>query len=161
LAAAVGTSARMLLHYFGSKEKLIAEVMEQVHARLQARFRELTVNLGVTNRHDLLPRFWKVLSARPNQPALRLLFEVQMLALQNPKRYRRYLAQSSGTWRAAIQAALPSKQKNAVTVTLYAAVIDGLLLELLSTGDLARTSRALALFAEQCQPVAPRRRAKR
>src|SRR6266576_3152420 len=41
LAAAVGTSARMLLHYFGSKEALIAEVMEQVQQRLQNSFREL------------------------------------------------------------------------------------------------------------------------
>src|SRR4051812_9901890 len=41
LAAAVGTSARMLLHYFGSKEALITEVMEQVQARLQSTFEEL------------------------------------------------------------------------------------------------------------------------
>jgi AcrR family transcriptional regulator len=151
----------MLLHYFGSKEALIAEVMEQVHARLQTSFHELRDNLGTKNRDDLLPRFWKVLSARPNRPALRLLFEVQMLALQNPKRYRRYLARSAATWRAAIEGALPSKQKGGVTATLYTAVIDGLLLELLSSGDLGRTSRALALFAEQCRSAAPRRNAKR
>src|ERR1043166_6137946 len=41
LAAAVGTSARMLLHYFGSKEALIAEVMGQVQTRLQDAFKEL------------------------------------------------------------------------------------------------------------------------
>jgi AcrR family transcriptional regulator len=151
----------MLLHYFGSKEALIAEVMERVHARLQASFHELMEDLGAKNREDLLPRFWKALSARPNQPALRLLFEVQMLALQNPKRYRRYLARSSATWRAAIEGALPVKQKGGVTATLYTAVIDGLLLELLSSGDLARTSQALDLFAEQCQPIPPRRKTKR
>lgn len=158
LAAAVGTSARMLLHYFGSKEALIAEVMEQVHTRLQASFQDLAGTPGAQKRNDLLRRFWKVLSARPNQPALRLLFEVQVLAIQNPKRYRRYLARSSATWRALIEQALPSKQKSAVTATLYTAVIDGLLLELLSTGDLARTSRALTLFAGSCQPGARRRK---
>jgi AcrR family transcriptional regulator len=151
----------MLLHYFGSKEKLIAQVMAQVHARLQASFHDLRGNVAGKNPDDLLVRFWKVLSAGPNQPALRLLFEVQMLALQNPRRYRRYLARSSATWRAAIEGALPSKQKGGVTATLYTAVIDGLLLELLSSGDLARTSRALALFAEQCQRAAPRRKARR
>jgi AcrR family transcriptional regulator len=161
LAAAAGTSARMLLHYFGSKETLIAEVMEQVQTRLQARFRDLADNPDRPGRDNLLPRFWKVLSARKNQPALKLLFEVQMLALQNPKRYRRYLTRSSATWRALVEKALPSGQKSTVRATLYTAVIDGLLLELLSTGDLARTSRALALFAGPFQPAARRRRTRR
>ena len=58
LAAAVGTSARMLLHYFGSKEALIAEVMEQVQARLQGAFEELR-DSGPTAKKELLPRFSK------------------------------------------------------------------------------------------------------
>jgi AcrR family transcriptional regulator len=139
----------MLLHYFGSKEALIAEVMEQVQALLQASFQDLVVNYGAAPRETLLQDFWKVLSAKQNQPSLRLLFEVQMLALQNPKRYRRYLTRTSATWRKLIERALPSRQKNAISATLYTAVIDGLLLELLSTGDLRRTSRALTLFANR------------
>jgi AcrR family transcriptional regulator len=150
----------MLLHYFGSKEALIAEVMGQVQARLQAAFQQLAANQGATDRKTLLQDFWKVLSAKPNQPALRLLFEVQMLALQNPKRYRRYLTRSSATWRELIERALPSRQKCAVSATLYTAVIDGLLLELLSTGDLKRTSRALTLFADHCQPNRRSRKAR-
>jgi AcrR family transcriptional regulator len=151
----------MLLHYFGSKEALIAEIMEQVQARLQRAFQDLAANQGTPDRETLLQDFWKVLAARSNQPALRLLFEVQMLALQNPKRYRRYLARSSATWRELIERALPSKQKSATTATLYTAVIDGLLLELLSTGDLERTSQALTLFASHCQPKPRPRNPKR
>jgi AcrR family transcriptional regulator len=151
----------MLLHYFGSKEALIAEVMEQVQARLQGAFQQLAANHATAHRETLLPDFWKILSAGPNQPALRLLFEVQMLALQNPKRYRRYLTRTSATWREVIERVLPSRQKSAVSATLYTAVIDGLLLELLSTGDLKRTSRALALFTDHCQPKARRHKAKR
>jgi AcrR family transcriptional regulator len=147
LAAAAGTSARMLLHYFGSKEALIGEVMEQVQGRLQNAFKELLAAQPGGRRNNPLPKFWKVLSDKRNQPSLRLLFEVQMLALQNPRRYRRYLTRSSVTWRGLIEQALPAKQKNAVNATLHNAVIDGLLLELLSTGDLRRTSRALMLFS--------------
>jgi AcrR family transcriptional regulator len=151
----------MLLHYFGSKEALIAEVMEQVQIRLQSAFHDLAANQRTPERDTLLRDFWKVLSARPNQPALRLLFEVQMLALQNPKRYRRYLTRTSATWRELIERVLPFRQKSTVSATLYTAVIDGLLLELLSTGDLKRTSRALTLFADHCQPNARRRNPKR
>jgi AcrR family transcriptional regulator len=160
LAAAAGTSARMLLHYFGSKETLIAEVMEQVQDRLQASFQELAADPRAAKRKSLLHDFWKILSAKPNRPALRLLFEVHMLALQNPKRYRRYLTRTSATWRDLIEQSLPAKQRSAVTATLYTAVIDGLLLELLSTGDLRRTSRALDRLAEACEPTTPRRKTK-
>src|SRR3954469_10069083 len=150
LATAVGTSARMLLHYFGSKEALIAEVMAQVQTRLQDAFKELLTRSGEPGTNPL-PRFWKVLSRKENQPSLRLLFEIQMLALQNPRRYRRYLTSTSANWRRLIEDALPAKQRNAIQATLYNAVIDGLLLELLSTGDHRRTSRALLLFEARCQ----------
>jgi AcrR family transcriptional regulator len=150
LARAAGTSARMLLHYFRSKEALIAEVMEQLQARLQDCFKELLAGQTGGPPGNPLPRFWKVLSRKENQPSLRLLFEVQMLALQNPRRYRRYLSRTSATWRGLIEQALPAKQKNPANATLHNAVIDGLLLELLSTGDLRRTSRALMLFSNRC-----------
>src|SRR3954462_15492105 len=78
LAAAVGTSARMLLHYFGSKEALIAEVMEQVHVRFQSTFEQVRREPGNNPGQHFLLSFWKALTARPNRPSLRLLFEVQM-----------------------------------------------------------------------------------
>ena len=138
----------MLLHYFGSKEALIAEVMEQVQERLRDSFRELLDE--PQTKKSLLPKFWGILSSKKNQPFLRLLFEVQMLALQNPRRYRRYLSRTSKSWQRLIERALPMKRRSAVTATLYNAVVDGLLLELLATGDLRRTSRALALFTDRC-----------
>jgi AcrR family transcriptional regulator len=153
LAAAVGTSARMLLHYFGSKEQLVAEVMAQVHVRLQSTFQELLARPRNKPRQHFLLDFWTALAAKPNRPSLRLLFEVQMLALQNPNRYRRYLTRSSASWRKLIEPALPRKGNAAATATLYNAVVDGLLLELLATGDLRRTSQALRLFAAPCQPT--------
>jgi AcrR family transcriptional regulator len=155
LAAAVGTSARMLLHYFGSKEGLISEVMGQVHVQLQSTFRELLDRPEDKTGKDLLLDFWTALAAKPNRPSLRLLFEVQMLTLQNPKRYRRYLTRTSGSWRKLIERALPSGPAADASATLYNAVIDGLLLELLGTGDLQRTSSALRLFIERCSPAKP------
>jgi len=138
----------MLLHYFGSKEALIAEVMEQVQKRLRDSFQELLDE--PQTKQALLPKFWGILSSKKNQPFLRLLFEVQMLALQNPRRYRRYLSRTSKSWQRLIERALPAKRRSAVAATLYNAVVDGLLLGLLSTGDMRRTSRALTLFTDRC-----------
>jgi AcrR family transcriptional regulator len=151
----------MLLHYFGSKEALIAEVMELVHLRLQTTFRELLGRPDTKPGPHFLLDFWAALAAKANRPSLRLLFEVQILALQNPKRYRRYLARTSGSWRKLIGRALPPGRAPAGAATLYNAVIDGLLLDLLSTGDLRRTSRAVRIFIDRCAPVEnPRRKAR-
>ena len=153
LAAAIGTSARMLLHYFGSNERLVAEVMAQVHLQLQATFREFLERPGNRTGQHFLFDFWETLTTKSNRPSLRLLFEVQTLALQNPKRYRRYLTGTSASWRELIEKALPPGAGGAASATLYNAVIDGLLLELLATGDLRRTSQALRIFVDRCVPV--------
>jgi AcrR family transcriptional regulator len=148
----------MLLHYFGSKEALIAEIMEQVHVELQSTFRGLLGRPEKRAGRHFLFDFWETLSTKRNRPSLRLLFEVQTLALQNPKRYRRYLTGTSASWRGLIEKALPPGTGRAASATLYTAIIDGLLLELLATGDLRRTSQALRLFADRCGPPKTARR---
>jgi AcrR family transcriptional regulator len=142
LAAKVGTSARLLVYHFGSKEKLIAAVMESVRADLQAAFARAD---AAGDEHPALA-FWRLLTAPRSLPAVRLLFEVQVLAIQDPQRYRRYVDDTSSTWLQAIEAALPAGPDRRAVATLYVAVVDGLLLELLATGDRARTTRALEAF---------------
>lgn len=143
LAEAVGTSARMLAYHFGSKEGLIAAVMDDVRAELQASFEAGA--RGAPQAHPLRA-FWQSLTRRRNLPTLRLLFEVQILALQNPSRYGRYLADTSGSWLTVIEGALPAAQRQSPLPTLYVAVVDGLLVEYLSSGDLRRTTAALERF---------------
>lgn len=148
LAAASGTSARMLVHHFGSKTGLIAAVMEEVRSRLQSSFQKLTSS----DRRDsemLMLAFWHLVTSKANLPYTRLLLEVQVLAIQNPTRYEQYLADTSKTWLRLVERALPSGKNRLATATLCTAVIDGLLLELLSNGDLKRTSRALKLYIRQ------------
>ena len=99
LAAALGTSPRMLLHYFGSKEALIVAVMQQAQARLQSIFQTLLSVSQSRPKQGLMQAFWNILSNRANRPIVRLLFEIQILAIQNPKRYQRYLDQTSERWR--------------------------------------------------------------
>lgn len=139
----------MLMHHFGSKEKLIAAVMQEAQAKLQSRFLALRQKADGADPAALLTAFWRSITRRETLPYLRLLFEVQALALQNPKRYARYLADTSGSWLRLIEPVLPRGRQRRATATLLTAVIDGLLLELLSTGDLRRTSKALDVFVAQ------------
>ncbi len=143
LALQIGSSARLLIYHFGSRDGLIAAVMDEAHRRVQKSFGELM--RGAVSK-DILRRFWEWTTDPRNSPYLRLMFEVQMLALQNPAAYARYLQGTSSSWLALIETALPPSADRRARATLCAAVIDGLLLEFLSTGDLRRTSNALDIF---------------
>ena len=90
--------------------------------------------------------FWAWITHPANVPAMRLLFEVQVLALQNPRVYARYLEGTSSTWLKLIERSLPPSRAKRSVATLCGAVMDGLLLEYLSTGDRRRTTGALELF---------------
>lgn len=162
LAHSVGTSARMLIHHFGSKEGLIAAVMERVRERFQSLFEQIKAGQGNADPAEVILAFWKLATGRKDRPYLRLLFEVQILALQDPVRYERYLMETSKSWMGLVQRTLPPGKRSAVMATLSTAVIDGLLLEYLSTGDLDRTSRAVELFLAMLghQPRRPTRKAR-
>jgi AcrR family transcriptional regulator len=148
LAAAAGTSARMLLHHFGSKERLIATVMDRVRSRLQISFESAVLAQSHADCAEVMLAFWKLTTSRKYRPYLKLLFEVQILAIQNPTRYAQYLSDTSASWVRVIERTLPSGTRRQVTATLATAVLDGLMLEYLSTGDLRRTSQAVKLFLE-------------
>jgi AcrR family transcriptional regulator len=145
LAAALGTSARLLVYHFGSREGLVTAVMDELRASLQASLAEAARVAPAADEHPLRT-FWRSLTRRANRPRLRLLLEVQVLALQDPKAYGRYVDRTSTSWLEAIEAVLPASSDRRARATLYAAVVDGLMLELLATGDERRTSAALDVF---------------
>jgi AcrR family transcriptional regulator len=153
LARKIGSSARLLIYHFGSRDGLISAVMDEAHRRVQHSFGELMRSSG---KKAVLRTFWDWTTDSRNSPYLRLLFEVQMLALQNPAAYARYLEGTSSSWLALIETALPPSTDRRARATLCAAVIDGLLLEFLSTGDLRRTSSALDIFGSLLQADMPR-----
>lgn len=146
LASAVGTSARLLVYHFGSKDGLLAAVMERVSARLQASFSELSAAPRRGRKVSPLQAFWSRMTRDDTLPYLRLLFEVQILAIQDPERYAHYLEGISTDWLDLIEESLPPSRDRRALATLCIAVIDGLLLEVMSTGDTRRTTRALKRF---------------
>lgn len=155
LAAAVGTSARLLVYHFGSKEQLLVAVMDEARARSQEAFAG-SVARGRRESTHPLEAFWNALTVDANLPYLRLLFEVQALALHDRERYGRYLEETSGSWLEAIERLLPEGRGGRAQAALYVAVVDGLLLELLSSGDRRRAKAALRRFIEMedgCTPA--------
>ncbi|WP_176059540.1 TetR/AcrR family transcriptional regulator [Paraburkholderia sp. BCC1876] len=143
LAEQIGTSARLLIFHFGSKDGLIAEVMGEVRQRAQQSFTALMRESGGQGGMKI---FWQWSTHANNVPYVRLLYEVQVLAMQNPAVYAPFMDDNSSNWLSFVESTLPPSPQRRATATLYVAVIDGLMLEFLSTGDLARTSAALGVF---------------
>ena len=78
LAAALDTSPRMLLYFFGSKEQLITEALALTRTRQQEAFVRLLSTRG--QRRDRLALAWEVWSSEENKRFLWFFFEVYALA---------------------------------------------------------------------------------
>src|SRR5438552_17984632 len=151
LAEATGTSARLLIYHFGSKERLLIEAMGIIRAR--ARVEVAAMLSDAPGREDLgalVRGFWRWCTSRRNRPYLRLVFEVHGLALQDPEKYSGYLHGAIAHWIELLGAALTPTlglRRARATATLIVGTIDGLLMDYLSTNELRRTTEALELFA--------------
>ena len=146
MAAAVGTSARLLIYHFGSKEALLAEVLERMQVLLRQSFAEMFEFPHKGRKEEPLMIFWRWAIAPKNYPYLKLLYELQILAVQTPSIYGAYLQRSSEDWLDLAKTMLPENERDDAMASMVIAVFDGLFLELMSTGDRSRTTAALECF---------------
>jgi len=84
LAAAAGTSDRMLVYHFGSREALLAEVLQRIAADFAARFGARLAAAGVKDAADLLTETRAALRDPAIAPPLRVWLE--LLALPDAAR---------------------------------------------------------------------------
>jgi AcrR family transcriptional regulator len=151
IAEAAGTSHRMLIHHFGSREGLLVEVVRAVEERQRAVLSELSGQPGDPSA-DLTYRFWQHLRSPALAPQERLFFEVYGQALQGRAWAEPMLDGIIDDWAAPVAAmveAAGAEQETARTVArLSVAVGRGLLLDVLATGDEVATDAAMRLFAD-------------
>jgi AcrR family transcriptional regulator len=156
LAEQIGSSSRLLIYHFGTKDELITTVMDEARLRIQQSLETMMRDGGNANG---MMSFWNWSVDPQNSPYIRLFFEVQMLALQNPAAYARYVERNASSWQTLIENALPPSPERPAVATLCGAVMDGLMLEFLASGDLSRTTQALEIFSSMLkQRLAPRGR---
>ncbi|HKH06314.1 MAG TPA: TetR/AcrR family transcriptional regulator [Acidimicrobiales bacterium] len=151
LATALGTSHRMLLYHFGSKEGLLSAVVGEVEAQQRAAMAELEPQPGEAPA-DVGWRFWERLTDPELAPLERLFFEMVGQALQGRPGTEGLLANLVEPWvepviDAAERVGLPPEAA-AADVRLYLATARGLLLDLLATGDRAAVDAAMRRFSD-------------
>ncbi len=139
VAAAVGTSHRMLLHHFGSRNELLVAIVGEVERRQRSMMSELP-----TDPADAIAAMWANLRRPELRPFERLFFECYSRGVQGEQPFAGMLPGAVDDWLAddAAQAVDPAMMR------LGLAVARGLLLDLVATDDQQGVGAAAAAFVE-------------
>ena len=149
LAAALGTSHRMLIHHFGSKERLWVQIVQAVEQRERVNL------LAALPDQDLAPAEtmranWRHISDPALWPNERLFFELYGQALQGRAHTAEVLDGIVDDWvdplaELSIAKGMPAADARA-QARLAVAVTRGLLLDLLATKDVDGVNAAMEAF---------------
>jgi AcrR family transcriptional regulator len=151
IAEAIGSSHRMLLYHFGSRDGLLLEVAREVEARTQARLGQIA-ELADRRSDVVIRRMWSYLTDPELAGFERLFFALYGRALQGDRSALPLLRGDIEHWLEANVALAADMGASADVVRTHSrlglAVMRGLLLDLLATGDRAGVDAALEAFAE-------------
>jgi len=151
IAEAAGTSHRMLIHHFGSREGLLVEVIREVEAQQRAALTALGGESGQVSE-DQTDQFWRHLRSPELAPQERLFFEVYGQALQGRAWATPMLEGVVEDWVAPVAAmgeALGADRATArIVARLWVAVGRGLLLDVLATGEDDEVDAARQFFTD-------------
>jgi AcrR family transcriptional regulator len=146
LAKALGCTPRVLLYHFGSKEKMVIEVLAQIRQRQRATYGRVE---GATFAKGC-QTIWTHMSAPNSEPLFRLFFETYGIALRHPRLYRVFLHDTIEDWLQLMTDELgserhPRKQARAIA-TIVLAGLRGFMLDLCTTHDRKRVDHAVRFW---------------
>ena len=162
LATAIGSSPRVLLYLFGSKDSLVGALLERARQEELAMLADLRHAVG--DRPPGLPaaagRVWRWLSAEAHRALLTLWVESYARSLVEPGGPWADFARTTVTdWLDVLAAAQPPAERRTARGraqrTLALAVLRGALLDLLATGDTRRVDAAVRLHLAALPAPAP------
>ncbi|MFJ8108234.1 TetR/AcrR family transcriptional regulator [Streptomyces sp. NPDC096132] len=149
LGAAIGVSHRMLIHYFGSKEQLLVEIVRTAERRERELLSGLRLEPGLSPV-DVARLLWQQLTDPRLAGQERLFFEIYGHALRGRPEAVPILEGLVTDWLEPLAAAeVATGTDPAVARTrarLGLATVRGLLLDLLATGDRAGVDAAMEEF---------------
>jgi AcrR family transcriptional regulator len=158
IAAGVGTSHRMLLYHFGSREGLLAAVVGRVEAEQRAALQDMAAVAG--DLVEVSRAFWRRVSDPALAPAERLFFEVYAQALYGREWTAAFRESVIAAWQAPMVELLVARgftaEQAAHRVRLGIAATRGLLLDLLITGDRSTVDGAAEVLAHVMAAGPPR-----
>ncbi len=151
LAAAIGGTPKLLMHHFGSKEQLVVEAIAEADRRRDALYASM-LDEGVAPQ-DVVARGWEMSVTAEALAFERFRLHVVALAVEQPDVYGDFLASYNdlGLFEVGLEldgVVDPADRK--MVATVVRAVLRGLHLDLMASGDMARVeAAAFHYFAEQ------------
>jgi len=152
LAAAVGSSPRVLLYLFGSKDGLVQALLARARRDQTELLAAVLAEATAAEPSDLaacVARLWRWLADPCHRDLLRLWVEGYSRSLVgDPGPWAGFAEQTVRDW-LELLGRLPGpggRPVDATTATLLLAVLRGALLDLVATGDTERTTAAVMGF---------------
>jgi AcrR family transcriptional regulator len=143
LATAAGTSTRMLIYHFGTRDGLLREILGQARQRQLTAFTDLIRLRADEPYATTLTRAWTAISGPEGQPYLRMFSRLHDMA--GEPLWPGFRRTATTDWLAPLEDGLRSLGRPELA-TVVLAVIRGLLMDLDATGDVARTGQAFNDF---------------
>lgn len=149
LAAAVGSSPRVLLFLFGSKDSLMRELLARARADEESMLTTLRdQSAGSVGLAETTAQVWTWLSSAEHRRLLTLWVEGYARSLIDPNGpWSGFAGSTVDDWLALLATAQPADQRTSPDAiaerTLALAVLRGALIDLLATGDIARATAAV------------------
>jgi AcrR family transcriptional regulator len=143
LAAATGTSSRMLIYHFETRDRLLREILGRARARQVEAFSELLRLRADEPYLETLARAWPAISGPEGEPYFRIFTPLHDSA--GGVLWPGFRRTATTDWLAPLEAGMGSLGRPELA-TVVLAVLRGLLMDLNATGDAPRTQRAFSDF---------------
>ena len=143
LAKKVGSSKRMLIHYFGSREALEEAVMTRLEDRLRSRFSAKSP--AGTPLHKVVAALWEQSTQPESRGVLQLVMDVNRRGWSGSERAKAFYRSQQQLW----VDLLRESGAGAKDVDTLLQLFQGAVLVYLMTGDREQGRRALERFTKQ------------
>jgi AcrR family transcriptional regulator len=155
LAKALGSSHRVLLYYFGSKEKMIVEVLAEIRQRQRASYGLMEAATFA----EACQTIWNHMSSPDSEPLFRLFFEAYGMALRRPRRYKAFLRATIEDWLRFIADPLCRERHQRgearALATIILAGLRGFMLDYCATHDRKRLDHAVGMWLRTLDSMLP------
>jgi AcrR family transcriptional regulator len=156
LAKAVGSSPRVLLYYFGSKEEIVVKALARLRERQRTTYAQMRA-ASFDSPSEACRSIWKQMSAPDSEPLFRLFFEAYCLALRHPQRFRDFLHAAIEDWLEFLATPLCRKGCGRSEARAFATIVlagfRGFMLDACATRDRKRLDRAVDLWLHALDSV--------
>ncbi|RUT07700.1 TetR family transcriptional regulator [Dulcicalothrix desertica PCC 7102] len=144
IAKRIGTSGRMLVYHFGSKQELEKQVISLLERRLRDKL--WSFQLATDDKTKALIQMWEHFTSKELHGLLKLTMELNQRAVQGDVETRQFLELEIQKWLEALSQLLHDENKALILLHLF----QGAVLDYLTTGNVQRGEQTIRNFIKLC-----------